>query len=103
MGKSWNQKWRKINDAPAPHLHKWGDGTLVGFRDHECTTTKCYGKQIVAQTTYSYVTGRQGRTTSAYKFVCEDHLAKFLKKNPEAIEALPVRYEDGNRKFSLED
>jgi len=53
---------------------------------------KCRGKQIVAQIGYDYITGRAGRISDAQKIVCQEHLDKWLKKNPTAKEAVPAEY-----------
>jgi hypothetical protein len=87
-----NQRFRKLTDVPAPKLHVWGDGTEANWYDHDCGWMKCNGKQIVAQIAYDYVTGRAGRISYAQKTVCQEHLAKWLKKNPGAKESSPADY-----------
>jgi hypothetical protein len=53
--------------------HTWGP---IG-----CMWPKCRKPEVVYAISYGYVTGRQGRTSRATKFVCEACGRKFAAKN----------------------
>lgn len=92
MSSSKNFRWQKIA-APPPEKKELTFGTKTRVYYYpECTWRGCEGKQIVAQITYDYVTGRAGRVSDARKYVCETHLEIWRKKHPEARELPATEY-----------
>ncbi len=100
MGTSFNHKYRELIDAPGPASTLWQCGEAQAiYWDNLCRSGKNCHSKMEAQISSDYVTGRAGRVSNAYKCICREHLDKFLKKNPSAVECEAIDYKDHMRPF----
>jgi hypothetical protein len=80
-GRSWDHAARRLTDAEADHADRWG---------RRCAMSPKCAAAVTTATSYRYVTGRGGRTTTSERTGCDDHAAKFAAKHSIAIAAAPA-------------
>lgn len=80
MSKSWGHTLRAMTSAEIAHHAEQG---------YFCGAGKCR-KAPAWWGVYSYVTGRAGRVTTAFRPMCDQHATDWKRKN-EAADGLPGR------------
>jgi hypothetical protein len=73
---SWGHRIRVASERERDNYARWGGN---------CSSAKCKNPDVRYITSYTYITGRRGRTTEAEKLVCLEHAQRFGEKHGLAL------------------